>query len=119
LSRTYPLTLHRHAAPAAADATCLQLSAFRDTVAERVHARIGDIAAGKVSAPTQLTIVATCLLTALINHEYQHDQWISEVRADHLGHPLPADPDSEHVRRIDGYLVLTLTGLERRTRNLA
>ena len=30
----------------------------------------------------------------------------SEVRADHLGHPLPADPDSEHVRRIDGYLVL-------------
>jgi len=83
-----------------------RLSAFRDTVAERVHARIGDIAAGKVSAPTQLTIVATCLLTALINHEYQHDQWISEVRADHLGHPLPADPDSEHVRRIDGYLVL-------------
>src|ERR1700729_3111014 len=45
-----------------------RLPAFRDTVAERVHARIGDIAAGKVSAPTQLTIVATCLLTALINH---------------------------------------------------
>jgi DinB superfamily len=86
--------------------TVRRLSAFRDTVAERVHARIGDIAAGKVSAPTQLNIVATCLLTALINHEYQHDQWISEVRADHLGHPLPADPDSEHVRRIDGYLVL-------------
>ena len=58
-------------------------------VAERVHARIGDIAAGKVSAPTQLTIVATCLLTALINHEYQHDQWISEVRAGQLGHALP------------------------------
>jgi len=86
--------------------TVRRLSAFRDTVAERVHARIGDIAAGKVSAPTQLTIVATCLLTALINHEYQHDQWISEVRAGHLGHPLPADPDSEHVRRVDGYLVL-------------
>ena len=83
-----------------------RLSAFRDTVAERVHARIGDIAAGKVSAPTQLTIVATCLLTALINHEYQHDQWISEVRAGQLGHALPADPESGYVRRIDGYLVL-------------
>jgi len=86
--------------------TVRRLSSFRETVAERVHARIGDIAAGKVSAPTQLTIVATCLLTALINHEYQHDQWISEVRAGQLGHALPADPESDHVLRIDGYLVL-------------
>ncbi|MCZ2525519.1 DinB family protein [Streptomyces sp. HB2AG] len=83
-----------------------QLAAFRETVAERVHARIGDIAAGKVGAPTQMTVVATHLLTALINHEYQHDQWIGEVRAEHLGHALPADPDSDHVRRIDGYLCL-------------
>ena len=45
--------------------TVPRLSAFRETVAEHVHARIGDIAAGKVSAPTQLTIVATCLMTAL------------------------------------------------------
>ncbi|GAA2499220.1 hypothetical protein GCM10010406_39700 [Streptomyces thermolineatus] len=83
-----------------------RLTAFRETVAERVHARIGDIAAGKVGAPTQMTIVATHLLTALINHEYQHDQWIGEVRAEHLGHALPADPDSDRVRRIDGYLCL-------------
>jgi hypothetical protein len=34
------------------------------------------------------------LLTALINHEYQHDQWISEVRAGQLGHALPADPET-------------------------
>ena len=86
--------------------TVRRLTEFRDTVAERVHARIGDIAAGKVSSPTQLTIVATHLVTALVNHEYQHDQWISEVRADQLGHALPADPESDHVRRIDGYLVL-------------
>ncbi|MEV8567643.1 DinB family protein [Streptomyces sp. NPDC051322] len=86
--------------------TVERLAAFRETVAERVHARIGDIAAGKVGAPTQMTIVATHLLTALINHEYQHDQWIGEVRAEHLGHALPADPDSDHVRRIDGYLCL-------------
>lgn len=86
--------------------TVKRLTAFRTTVAERVHARIGDIAAGRVDAPTQLTIVATHLLTALINHEYQHDQWISEVRAGGLGHVLPPDPDSEHLRRIDGYLVV-------------
>jgi hypothetical protein len=86
--------------------TVERLTAFRDTVAERVHGRIRAIASGKVAAPEQLTIVATHLLTALINHEYQHDQWISEVRAGDLGHGLPPDPDSEHVRRIDGYLVV-------------
>ncbi|RXS88443.1 DinB family protein [Streptomyces sp. TM32] len=86
--------------------TVERLTAFRDTVAERVHARIGDIAAGKVSARTQLTVVATHLLTALINHEYQHDQWISEVRADNLGRALPPDPESDRLSRVDGYLVL-------------
>jgi hypothetical protein len=86
--------------------TVRRLTAFTETVAERMHARIGDIAARKVSAPTQMTIVGTQLLTALINHEYQHDQWIGEVRSEHLGHALPTDPDSDHVRRIDGYLVL-------------
>ncbi|MGD3112572.1 DinB family protein [Streptomyces sp. YGL11-2] len=82
-----------------------RLTAFRDTVAERVHARIGNIATGRVGAPTQLTIVANHLLLALINHEYQHDQWISEVRADKLGHALPSDPESHWLSRVDGYLV--------------
>ncbi|MCD9875917.1 DinB family protein [Streptomyces guryensis] len=88
--------------------TVKRLAEFRETVAERVHARIGDIAAGRVGAPTQLTIVAAHLLTSLINHEYQHDQWISEVRAGDLGHALPCDPDSEHLRRVDGYLVVDI-----------
>ncbi|MGW0819089.1 DinB family protein [Streptomyces viridiviolaceus] len=82
-----------------------RLAAFRETVAERVHARIGDIAAGQVGAPTQLMVVANHLLIALINHEYQHDQWISEVRADNLGHALPPDPESDWLSRIDGYLI--------------
>jgi hypothetical protein len=86
--------------------TVQRLSAFRGKVAERVHARIGDIAAGNVGAPDQLAIVATHLLIALINHEYQHDQWIGEVRAGQLGHALPADPASDHICRVDGYLVL-------------
>ena len=86
--------------------TVARLSAFRDVVAERVHARIGDIDAGRVGAQAQLTIVAAHLLTAVINHEYQHDQWIGEVRAHDLGHALPPDPDSGTVHRVDGYLVL-------------
>jgi uncharacterized damage-inducible protein DinB len=88
--------------------TVERLSLFRDTVAGRVHARLGDIAARRVSSPDQMTVVGTHLLTALINHEYQHDQWIGEVRSRDLGHPLPGDPATDAVRRIDGYLVLDL-----------
>ncbi|WP_329145018.1 DinB family protein [Streptomyces sp. NBC_01456] len=86
--------------------TVERLTAFRDTVAERVHARMNDIAAGRVAAAAQLTVVATHLLVVLINHEYQHDQWIGEVRGSDLGHALPADPDTGQVSRLDGYLVL-------------
>ncbi|MFE5007886.1 DinB family protein [Streptomyces sp. NPDC056637] len=86
--------------------TVERLNAFRDTVAERVHARMRDIASGNVSAPEQLTVVGAHLLTALINHEYQHHQWVSEVRADNLGHSLPPDPKADHVRRVDGYLLI-------------
>ena len=86
--------------------TVSRLAAFRDAVAERVHARLGDIAGGRVGAPDQLAVVGRTLLVALINHEYQHDQWIGEVRADDLGHALPPDPDSGTVCRVDGYLVL-------------
>src|SRR5690349_7209660 len=86
--------------------TIERLTAFRTTVAERVHARMTAIAGGRVSAPAQLTVVAIPLLTALVNHEYQHDQWIGEVRSESLGHPLPPDPQSDQVARLDGYLVL-------------
>ncbi|MFF8974699.1 hypothetical protein [Streptomyces sp. NPDC014995] len=67
---------------------------------------MNDIAVGRVAAPAQLTVVATHLLVALINHEYQHDQWIGQVRAGDLGHALPPDPDTGRVSRLDGYLVL-------------
>ena len=87
--------------------TVARLADFRAVVADRVHARIGDIAAGRVGAPGQLAIVATHLMAALVNHEYQHDQWIGEVRAENLGHALPPDPASHMLSRVDGYLVLT------------
>ena len=86
--------------------TVKRLTEFRETVAERVHARIGDIASGRVGAPAQLTIVAAHLLTSLINHEYQHDQWIAEVRSQNLGRALPDDPIGDDVCRVEGYLML-------------
>ncbi|GAA5161955.1 hypothetical protein GCM10023321_46930 [Pseudonocardia eucalypti] len=87
--------------------TATRLTEFRDVVAQRVHARIGDIAGGRVGAPHQLAIVAKHLLTAVINHEYQHDQWIGEVRSRDLGHDLPPDPEADGLTRVDGYLVFS------------
>lgn len=84
-----------------------RLTDLRTAVAERVHARMADIGEGRVGAPAQLDIVARRLMTTLIAHEYQHDRWISEVRSRDLGHPLPADPRSDRVTRIDGYLMIT------------
>jgi hypothetical protein len=83
-----------------------RLADFRDAVAGSVHDRINAIHAGTAGAPNQLTIVAGHVLTALINHEYQHDQWIGEVRSQNLGHPLPDEPDSHRLLRVDGYIVI-------------
>lgn len=83
-----------------------RLTQFRDVVAERVYSRMGAIAAGQVGSPDQMAIVGGHLLTVLINHEYQHDQWIAEVRSQNLGHAIPDDPVTDTVRRVDGYLVL-------------
>lgn len=83
-----------------------RLSDYRTKVAERVRARTGDIAARKVSAPAQMQIIAVTLLTAVINHEYQHDQWIGEVRSRDLGHELPDRPRSDRLTEMDGYLVV-------------
>src|SRR6478752_598195 len=46
-----------------------RLADFRNTVGERVHARLTAIGAGDVGAPTQLKIIAQTLLMAIINHE--------------------------------------------------
>ena len=83
-----------------------RLASFRQTVAERVHERLSDIDDGRVGAPRQLRVVAQHLLVMVVNHEYQHDQWIGEVRRDDLGHPLPPGPESDRLIRLDGYLVL-------------
>jgi len=82
------------------------LTDFRAKVAERVRFRVNDIDAGNVGAPTQLRQIATTMLTAIINHEYQHSKWIGEVRNDQFGHALPPLPTSDLLTEVDGYLIL-------------
>jgi hypothetical protein len=83
-----------------------RLGDYRDAVAERVRFRIGNIESGAVGAPTQLRIIAKTLLVAVINHEYQHDKWIGEVRNETFGKDLPPNPNSDRLTLVDGYLVV-------------
>lgn len=83
-----------------------RIAAYRVAVADRVRFRIAAIAAGDVGAPAQLAVVGANVLAAIVDHEYQHDQWIGEVRSRDLGHPLPGRPASPLLTEIDGYLIL-------------
>ena len=82
------------------------LRSYRDEVAERVRFRIGNINSGTVGAPVQLRVIAHTLMIAVINHEYQHDKWIGEVRSGVHGRDLPPNPTSERLTTIEGYLVV-------------
>jgi len=86
-----------------------RLRAYRDGVAERVRVRIGDISEGNVGAPEQLAVIASTLMVAVINHEYQHSKWIAEVRHDVHHRALPTLPSSDLLSVIEGYNVVTAT----------
>ncbi|MGI9621219.1 MAG: DinB family protein [Acidimicrobiales bacterium] len=79
---------------------------YRSAVEESTRRVLGLIAAGDVGAPAQLRIVAEGLLIALINHEYQHSEWIGEVRHELAGSAAPA-PTDDTLSRVDGYWVLS------------
>lgn len=83
---------------------------YRAKVAERVRFRTRNIAERNVGAPVQMQLIGATLLTAVINHEYQHSQWIGEVRSRDLGHPLPERPVSDRLCELDGYLVIGAGG---------
>ena len=83
-----------------------RVRAYRAAVAERLRFRIGVIASGEVGAPAQLALIAHGLLIAVINHEYQHDQWIGEVRSQDLAKELPPRPTSPLLSTVDGYLMI-------------
>jgi len=84
-----------------------RITDYRGAVAERVRFRIGNINDGNVGAPAQLRVIAQGLLTAVINHEYQHSKWIGEVRSDVHGKDLPPTPTSEFLTELDGYCILS------------
>lgn len=83
-----------------------RLGDYRTAVAERLRFRIGNIDSGKVGAPTQLRVIANTLVTAVINHEYQHSKWIGEVRSEVHGKELPPPPTSDLLTQLDGYTVV-------------
>ena len=86
--------------------TVERLRAYRAAVADRLRFRIGAISAGDVGAPAHLAMIARGLLIAVINHEYQHDQWVGEVRSQELIRELPSRPSSPLLSTVDGYLVV-------------
>jgi hypothetical protein len=79
---------------------------FRAAVAARVHVRFSEVDEGRLGASNQLRVVGQHVLVALINHEYQHDQWISEVRDRDLSRALPPRATSERLTEIDDYPVI-------------
>jgi len=83
-----------------------RLRQYRDNVADRVRFHIVEIVAGRVGAPEQLGFVAQTLLISIINHEYQHDKWIGEVRSDQFDLTEPNHPASDLLSLSDGYVVV-------------
>jgi hypothetical protein len=81
--------------------------AFRSEVATSTKSVIDRIASGDVGAPTQLRTIAEGLLRAVINHEYQHNTWVLEVRND-IGETLEPGKPSDNVIDIEGYWVLAI-----------
>ena len=82
-----------------------KIIAYRAAIGASTIAVVNRIRAGAVGAPDQLSLIASGLLHAVVNHEYQHGTWIAEVRKT-LGAPAIADPSSDQVVQIDGYWVL-------------
>jgi DinB superfamily len=83
-----------------------EIVGYRQAVAARTRARIEAVLRSDVGAPHQLLQITTTLLIGLVNHEYQHDCWIAEMRA-LLGRSAPAPPGSTRLTSVDGYWVLT------------
>ena len=78
---------------------------YRATIAQRTHARIDAIVTGERPASQQLQQALVPIIAALINHEYQHDCWIREMRTA-LGHDKADRVFSSRVVQLDGYWVL-------------
>jgi hypothetical protein len=85
--------------------TLAEILAYREAVARRTHTHLDALLTGGHPAAQQMTYVMRSLLVSLINHEYQHDCWVREVRA-MLGRTQPDAVLSSRVQQIDGYWIL-------------
>ena len=83
--------------------------AYREAVAARTHARLDELQSGQRAAPSQASHTLRTLLINLINHEYQHDCWIGEMRRTR-GYSVPASVPSQRARLVDGYWMLPADG---------
>ncbi len=98
---------NRGALPALAE-----IVAYRDAVAERTHAHLATVLEGDRpaahDAAQQVARIMAPIVVSLINHEYQHDRWVREMRA-RLSRDMPDTVFSSRVRQMDGYWGLPLT----------
>ena len=83
--------------------------AYREAIAARTHARLDELLNGQRAAPSQASHTLRTLLLNLINHEYQHDCWIGEMRQIR-GYPVPDAVPSQRARLVDGYWMLPPDG---------
>ena len=79
--------------------------AYREAIAARTHARLEELMKGQRAAPSQASHTLRTLMINLINHEYQHDCWIGEMRQIR-GYPVPDAVPSQRARLVDGYWML-------------
>ncbi len=78
---------------------------YRDASADFVHRIVARVRDGAVGAPDQQARIAAVVVRAIVNHEYQHDTWIGEMR-EALGHAAEITPASNAVEHVDGYWIL-------------
>ena len=79
---------------------------YRSAISASTTRIVTKINSGDVGAPDQLRFIATGMLLAIINHEYQHAKWVGEVRSTMTDEPAPV-PQSQRLAQIDGYYTLT------------
>jgi DinB superfamily len=84
-----------------------EIVAYREAMARRMHAHLAPLLSGGHPAISQRAYALGPILVSLINHEYQHDCWVREVRTV-LGRDKPDTVLSSRVRQIEGYWVLQL-----------
>ena len=95
---------NRGALPSLAD-----IVSYRRTVATRTHVRIEELLDAARAAQAQRRQAMQSILINLVNHEYQHDCWIGEMRQAR-GYSIPATIPSRRARKVDGFWMLPSGG---------